>query len=54
MSHFPFSPPQILIPSLLRFAYIRVLLHPPTLSCLTPLSSPDAGASSLHRTKGLH
>jgi hypothetical protein len=28
-------------------------LHPPTHSCLTALAFPYAGASSLHRTKGL-
>ena len=39
--------------SLLPFASMRVLLHPLTHSCLTALASPYAGASSLHRTKGL-
>ena len=39
--------------SSLPFTSMRVLLHPLTHSCLTTLASPYAGASSLHRTKGL-
>ena len=47
----PSTKPPIPLP--FPFASIRVLLHPPTHSCLTALESPYAGASSLHRTKGL-
>ena len=34
-------------------ASTRGLLYLPTHSCLTTLTSPYAGAPSLHRTKGL-
>ena len=54
MSSFLFPPPQshILPPS--SFASIKVVvLNPPTHSHLTLLPSPYAGASNLHRTKGL-
>ena len=52
ISPFPVTPPQHphRIPlSSLPFASKRVL--PQTQSCLTPLTSPFPGASSLHRTK---
>ena len=55
LSPFPVSPPQLPIPSSLSPlpASMRVLPHPPTHSCLSTLSFPYAGSSSLHRTKGL-
>ena len=40
-------------PSFLPFASMRELLYPPTHSYPAALASPYAGASSLHRTKGL-
>jgi hypothetical protein len=36
-----------MIASSLPFVFMRVLLHPFAYSCLTPLASPYAGASSL-------
>ena len=50
MSPFLVNPPQPSHPihfSPLPFASMRVLLHPFTHSCLTPLASPYAGAPSL-------
>jgi hypothetical protein len=41
------------ISSSLPFASMRVFLHPLTHSCLSTLTSPYAGASNLHRNKGL-
>ena len=52
---FPFlvSPLQTPYPIPTYPASVRVLPHPPTHFCLTALAFPYAGASSLHRTKGL-
>ena len=51
---FPVTPTQTPypIPSL-HFASMNVLFHPLRQSHLTALASPYAGASSLHRSKGL-
>ena len=51
-----YSSMNLPIPSLLSplpFVSMRVLIHPFTHSCLTPLSSPYAGISNLNKTKGL-
>ena len=56
ISPFLVTPPQThhLIPHLPSpFASTGVLLHPLTHSHCTTLASPYAGASNLHRTKGL-
>ena len=57
ISHFsvipalPPSPPTFSLP--LPFACMRVLPHPPTLSCPTTPASLYSGASNLPRTEGL-
>jgi hypothetical protein len=41
------------LPFPLPFACMRVLPHPPTISCPTALASPYSGASNLPEAKGL-
>ena len=41
------------LPSILPFVCMRVLPQPPTLSCLTAVASPYAGASNFSGTKSL-
>jgi hypothetical protein len=50
---FQVSPPQTQHPIPLPSFSKRMLLLPPTYSCLITLASSYTGASSLHRTKGL-
>ena len=50
---FPVSPLQSLYSIPPYPASVRVLLHPPTHSCLTSLAFLYIGASRFHRTKGL-
>ena len=54
--HFKCCPPFLVSPPqtpILTPAFMKVLLQPITHSCLTALAFLSAGASSLHRTKGL-